>query len=126
MFFIRGLTEENTRLGIISPIGYFRSPIGDMLSNLELVTFSVTLRFQTQMFPIPNGIYYPKLGISYSQLGIICPIGDIVCYFSITHASIYEYHRTNEYIPLHLRLGERHNYHVSKVYHFHGPLNKIS
>ena len=25
--------EENTQLGIISPIGYFESPIGDILSD---------------------------------------------------------------------------------------------
>ena len=29
----RGLTKENTKLSIISPIGYFKSPIGNILSN---------------------------------------------------------------------------------------------
>ena len=29
----RGLTEENTQLGIVSPIGYFKFPIGDILPN---------------------------------------------------------------------------------------------
>ena len=29
----RGLTEENTQLGIISPIGYLKPLIGDILSN---------------------------------------------------------------------------------------------
>ena len=59
----RGLTEENTQLGIISPIGYFKHPIGDILSNWELVICSLTLRYQTNISPIPNWIYYPKLGI---------------------------------------------------------------
>ena len=76
---IRGLTEENTQLGIISPIGYFKypigylkSPIGDILNNRGLVNCSLTLHYSTHISPIPNWIYYPKLGI-------ICPIGDIVC-----------------------------------------------
>ena len=43
---IKGLTEENTQLGIISPIGYFKSPIGDILSNGGLVFCSLTLRYQ--------------------------------------------------------------------------------
>ena len=29
-FHIRGLTEENIQVGIISPIGYLKSPIGDI------------------------------------------------------------------------------------------------
>ena len=33
----RGLTEENTQLGKISPIGYFKFPIGDSVPFLHLV-----------------------------------------------------------------------------------------
>ena len=77
--FIRGLTEENTQLGIISPIGYFKSPIGDILSDWGLVICSLTLRCQTHISPIPNWIYYPRLGIWDPQLGIIFPIGNIFC-----------------------------------------------
>ena len=60
---IRGLTEEHTQLGIIFTIGYFKSPIGDILSNWGLVICSLTLRYQTPIFPIPNWIYYPQLEI---------------------------------------------------------------
>ena len=74
----RGLTEEHTQLGIISPVGYFKSPIGDILFNWGYVIYSLTLRYQTHISPIPNLIYYPQLGISDHQLGIIFPIGDIV------------------------------------------------
>ena len=41
---IRGLTEENTQLVIISPIGHFKSPIGNILANWGLVIFYLTLR----------------------------------------------------------------------------------
>ena len=56
---IRGLTEENTQLVIISPLGYFKSPIGDFfLTQLgidnSLIIFSLTLRYQTHISPIPN------------------------------------------------------------------------
>ena len=60
---IRGLTEENTQLGKISPIGYFKSPIGDILSNWGLVICSLTLHYQTHISPIPNWIHYPQLCI---------------------------------------------------------------
>ena len=80
---IRGLTEENTRLGIISPIGYFKSPIGyfkspigDILSIWGLVICSLTLRYQTHISPIPNWICYAQLRISDPQLGIIFTNGD--------------------------------------------------
>ena len=43
--YIRGLTEKNTRLGIISSIGYFKSPIGDILSNLGVVICSLTMGY---------------------------------------------------------------------------------
>ena len=59
----KGLAEENTQLGILSPIGYFKSPIGDFLSNWGLVIFSLTLRYQTHVSPIPNRKYYSRLGI---------------------------------------------------------------
>ena len=83
---IRGLTEENTRLGKISPIGYFKSPIGYfkspigyILANWGLVTCSLNLCYQTHISQIPNSIYYPQLGIWDPQLEIICQIGDIFC-----------------------------------------------
>ena len=66
---IRGLTEENTQLSIISPIGYFKSLIGDIFSNWGLVICSLTLRYQTNISPIPNWVYYPQLVIWDSQLG---------------------------------------------------------
>ena len=34
---IRGLTEENIQLGIISPIGFFKLPIGDFLADWGFV-----------------------------------------------------------------------------------------
>ena len=74
----RGLTKENTQLGIIFPIGYFKFPIVDILFNWGLVIWSLNLRYQTHISPIPNWIYYPQLGIWDPQLGILCPIGDIV------------------------------------------------
>ena len=77
--FTRGLTEKTTQSGIISPIRCFKSPIGDILSNWVLVICSLTLRYQTHISPIPNWIHYPQLGIWDPQLGIIWPIGDIVC-----------------------------------------------
>ena len=77
--YIRGLTEENTQLGIISPIGYFKSPIGDVFSNWGLVICSLTLRYHNHISPIPDWIFYPKLGIWDPQLEKIFPIGDIVC-----------------------------------------------
>ena len=74
---MRGLTEENTQMGIISPIGYFKSLIGNILSNWRLVICSLTLRYQTQnMSPIPNWIKYNNWGYEipnwryYAQLGI--------------------------------------------------------
>ena len=60
----RELTEENTQLAIISPIEYFKSPIGDILSKLLLVICSLTLRYQTQISPIP-------------KLDILSTIGDL-------------------------------------------------
>ena len=57
-FPIRRLTKENTQLGIISSIGYFKSPIGDILSNWGLVICSLTLCYQTNISPIPNWKYY--------------------------------------------------------------------
>ena len=60
---IRGLAEENTLIGIISPIGYFKSPIGDILYNLGLEFGSLTLLYLTQKCPIPNMVYYPQVEI---------------------------------------------------------------
>ena len=48
----RGLKEENTQSDIISPIGYFKSPIGDILSNLLLMICSLTRHYQTHISPI--------------------------------------------------------------------------
>ena len=42
---IRGLTEENTLLGIISTIGYFKIPIGDILPNWRLRICSLKLLY---------------------------------------------------------------------------------
>ena len=60
----RGLTEENTQLGLISPIGYIKSPIGDFFPNWELGICSLTLFLpQIQKYPITNCVYHPQLGI---------------------------------------------------------------
>ena len=58
---IRGLTEENTSLGIVSPIVYFKSSIGDILSDQGLVICSLILLDKTYISLIPNSIYYPHL-----------------------------------------------------------------
>ena len=75
----RGLTEEKTQLGIISPIGYFKWPIRDVLANLGLGICSLTLLYLTKKSPILNWVYYNQLRIRYPKLGIICPNGDIFC-----------------------------------------------
>ena len=49
---IRGLTEENIQLGITSPIGYFKWPIGDNSSNRGLGICSLTLLYLTQKSPM--------------------------------------------------------------------------
>ena len=72
----RGLTEENTQLGIISPIRIFKYPIGDILSNWGLVICSLNLSYQTHISPFPNWVYCLQLGIWDHQLGIIYPIRD--------------------------------------------------
>ena len=73
----RGLTEENTRLCIISQIGYFQSLIENYyFSNLGLGICSLTLIYLTQKSPIPHWVYYPQLEISYPQSDIKQPIGD--------------------------------------------------
>ena len=41
----RGIQKENTRLGIISTIGYFKSQIGDILSDWGIGFFSLTLLY---------------------------------------------------------------------------------
>ena len=67
---IRGLTEENTQLGIISLIGYFKSPIGDILANWGLVICSPTLHYQTPISPIPDWIYIiPDWGLEIPNWG---------------------------------------------------------
>ena len=75
----RGLTEENTQLRIIFPIGYFKFPMGYILSKWGLGIYSLTLLYMTQKSSIPKWVYYPQIGILYTQLGIICPIGDTFC-----------------------------------------------
>ena len=59
----RGLTEENTQLVMISQIGNFKIPIGDVLCNLGLEICSRTLLYLSQKCPISNWVYYPQLGI---------------------------------------------------------------
>ena len=62
-------TKKNNR-GYPSeyPIGYFKSPIGDISYNLGPGIGSLTLLYLTQKSPIPNWVYY-------LQLGTICPNG---------------------------------------------------
>ena len=80
---MKGLTEENTRLGKMSPIAYLKSPISDILSNWRLVIFSLTALPDPY---IPN----PQLALSSPIRDLISPIGDkipiknIFCYFSIS------------------------------------------
>ena len=59
----RGLTEENIQLGLLSPIMYFKSPIGDILTKWGLGICSLTLFYLTQKSPILNWVYYCQLGI---------------------------------------------------------------
>ena len=59
----RRLTEESSQLDKISSIWYFKSPIGDILSNWGLLICFLTLFYQTHIYPIPNWIYYLQLGI---------------------------------------------------------------
>ena len=66
--FSLGLTEENTKLGILSQIGYFKSIIGDNLSNWGFGIFSLILRYQTHVSPIPNWLFYPRMEIQDCQL----------------------------------------------------------
>ena len=70
-FSFRGFTEENTKLGIISPIGYYKSPNEDILSNWRLGHCSLTPLYLTQKFPNSNWVYYPQ----FNQLGMLCPVG---------------------------------------------------
>ena len=74
-FSFRGFTEENTKLGIISPIGYYKSPNEDILSNWRLGHCSLTPLYLTQKFPNSNWVYYPQFGICFNQLGMLCPVG---------------------------------------------------
>ena len=60
---IRGLAEENTQLGIIPPIGNFKSQIADILFNWGLGICSLALLYQTHISPIQNWVYYLQLGI---------------------------------------------------------------
>ena len=57
----RGLTEENAKLGIISPIGYFKFPIGDIYPIGDMFSDSA----------LPNSY------IHNSKLDILSPIGDL-------------------------------------------------
>ena len=50
----RDLTEKNTQLDIISPTGYFKSPIGDISTNWGLESFSLTLLYLTKKIPNPQ------------------------------------------------------------------------
>ena len=67
----RGLTKENTQLEIISPIWYLKYPIGNILSNWELVICSMSLRQPAKY--IPN----PRLDMLSQILYIFSPIGDM-------------------------------------------------
>ena len=60
---IRGLTEDNIELGKISPTGYLKTTIRDILANWALVICSPTLRYQTHISQIPNWIYFPQFWI---------------------------------------------------------------
>ena len=60
----RGLTEENTQLGIISRIGYFKSPIGDIFQLGMGVWFSDSA--------LPDS-YIPN-----PRLDILSPIWDLL------------------------------------------------
>ena len=62
-------------MGVISLIGCFKSPIRDTVSNWGLGIYSLSLFYLTQKSPSPNRLYSFKLGIGYTQLGILCPIG---------------------------------------------------
>ena len=86
--FNRGLTEENVQLGIISPIGYFKSPIGCIQVNWGLGICSRTMLYQTHISLIPNWLYNPQLWICNVQSGKIWPIEDIFSQFSIKPAYI--------------------------------------
>ena len=57
------------QLGILSPIGDLKSPTGYFLSNWELGVF---FWLSCPVLDIPNLVYYPLLGIRYSQLGKFC------------------------------------------------------
>ena len=46
----RGVTQENTKLGIISSIRYFKSPIGGILPNWGLGFFFLALLYLTQNY----------------------------------------------------------------------------
>ena len=59
---IRGLTEENTQLGIKSPIGYFKSPIGDFFFRLGIGDMFSDSALPDSYIPNP-------------QLDILSPIG---------------------------------------------------
>ena len=60
----RGLTEENTQLGIIYPIGYFKILIGNILWNWDWWFFLWLCA--TRLVNFPN-----------TQLGILSPIVDL-------------------------------------------------
>ena len=64
-------------MGLISQIGYFKSPHFDILSNWGLVICALSLRYQTHISPIPNWLCYAQSGILNPQLVMLCPIGYI-------------------------------------------------
>ena len=59
---IRGLTEENTQWGIISPIGYLNNQMGIFYPIGDLFSYSAL----------------PDSEIPNPQLGILCPIGNLI------------------------------------------------
>ena len=77
---LEDLTQENTRLCVISPIGYFKYPVRYILYNWGVRICSLTLLYPTRKSPIPDWVYYPKMFFFVCpQLGIIWAIRNIFC-----------------------------------------------
>ena len=52
----RGQTEKNTQFGKLSPIGYFKSPVGDILYNWGLVICYLNLLYLTKILNLQLGM----------------------------------------------------------------------